>query len=90
MEVGGETWWLGYTEMGRNIDLFTASFLGGSVVKKKKSPPAVQDMQIRSLGWEDTQRRKWQPTPVILPGKSHGQWSLVGYGPRAHKESGMT
>ena len=36
MEVGGETWWLGYTEMGRNIDLFTASFLGGSVVKKKK------------------------------------------------------
>ena len=26
-------------------------------------------------------RRKWQPTPVSLPGKSHGQRSLVGYGP---------
>ena len=26
-------------------------------------------------------RRKWQPTPVLLPGKSHGQRSLVGYGP---------
>ena len=24
--------------------------------------------------------RKWQPTPVSLPGKSHGQRSLVGYG----------
>ena len=35
-------------------------------------------------------RRKWQPTPVSLPGKSHGQRSLVGYSPWGHKESGMT
>ena len=27
------------------------------------------------------QRRQWQPTPVLLPGKSHGQRSLVGYNP---------
>ena len=26
-------------------------------------------------------RRQWQPTPVLLPGKSHGQRSLVGYSP---------
>ena len=26
-------------------------------------------------------RRKWQPTPVLLPGKSHGRRSLVGYSP---------
>ena len=26
-------------------------------------------------------RRKWQPTPVFLPGKSHGQRSLAGYSP---------
>ena len=25
------------------------------------------------------QRRKWQPTPVFLPGTSHGQGSLMGY-----------
>ena len=25
------------------------------------------------------QRRKWQPTPILLPGKSHGQRSLAGY-----------
>ena len=30
-------------------------------------------------------RRKWQPTPVFLPGKSHGQGSLVGYSPQGHK-----
>ena len=29
-------------------------------------------------------RRKWQPTPVLLPGKFHGQRSLVGYGPWGH------
>ena len=26
-------------------------------------------------------RRKWQPTPVLLPGESHGQRSLAGYSP---------
>ena len=30
-------------------------------------------------------RRKWQPTPVFLPGKSHGQRSLVGYSPWSQK-----
>ena len=31
-------------------------------------------------------RRKWHPTPVFLPGKSHGQRSLVGYSPWGHTE----
>ena len=35
-------------------------------------------------------RRQWQPTPVHLPGKSHGQRSLVGCSPWAHKESDTT
>ena len=35
-------------------------------------------------------RRKWQPTPVHLPGKSHGRSSLVGYSPWGQKESDMT
>ena len=34
--------------------------------------------------------RKWQPTPVLLPGKSHGQRSLVDYSPWDHKESDTT
>ena len=36
------------------------------------------------------QRRKWQPTPVFLPGESHGQRSLVGYSPQGCKESDTT
>ena len=35
-------------------------------------------------------RRKWQPTPVFLPGEFHGQSSLVGYSPWGHKESETT
>ena len=35
-------------------------------------------------------RRKWQPTPVFLPGESHGQRSLVGYSPWGCKESDTT
>ena len=35
----------------------------------------------RKIPW----KRKWQPTPVFLPGKSHGQRSLKGYSPWTHK-----
>ena len=35
-------------------------------------------------------RREWQPSPVLLPGKSHGQRSLVGYSPWGRKESDAT
>ena len=37
-------------------------------------------MQVLSLGWEDPWRSKWQPTPVFLPGKSHGEnepWQAI-------------
>ena len=33
---------------------------------------------------------QWQSTPVLLPGKSHGQRSLVGYSPWGHEESFTT
>ena len=36
---------------------------------------------VRKIPW----RRKWQPTPVFLPGKSHGQKRLAGYSPWSHK-----
>ena len=41
---------------------------------------------VRKITWW----RKWQPTPVFLPGKSHGWRNLVGYSPWGHKESDMT
>ena len=58
--------------------LFPRSSPGGSVVK---NPPAKQETRIQSLGWEDPRRREWHPTPVFLPGKSHGQRSLGGCSP---------
>ena len=48
---------------------------GGPVVKN------LPAKQVQSLFWEDPWRREWQPTSVFLPGKSHGQRSLVRYSP---------
>ena len=42
------------------------------------------------LFYEDVRRRQWQPTPVLLPGKSHGERSLVDYSPWDRKELDMT
>ena len=41
---------------------------------------------VRKIPW----RRKWQPTPAFLPGKSPGQRSLAGYSPQDCEESDMT
>ena len=66
-------------------------FPGGSVVKN--FPANVGDAgeagsvsRIRKILW----RRKWQPTLVFLPGKSHGQRSPSGYSPQGCKELYMT
>ena len=65
-------------------------FPSGSVVK---TLPATQEMQadvlhppVRKIPW----RRTWQPTPVFLPGESHGQRSLAGYSKWGCKESDRT
>ena len=60
--------------------------------KKKKKKTRLQcrrpgfNSWVRKIPW----RRTWQPTPVFLPGKSHGQRSLAGYSPRGDKESDTT
>ena len=63
-------------------------FPAGSMVK---NPPAKTgdtgdssfDPWVGKIPW----RREWQPTPVFLPGESHGQRSLVGYSPWGPKET---
>ena len=55
-----------------------------------KNPPVMQETQVQSLGRKDPLRRKWQPTPVLLPGEFHGQRSLAGYSLWDHKESDAT
>ena len=58
-----------------------------------KNPPAnAADMRqgfdawVRKIPW----RREWQPTPVLLPGKSHGQGASQAIVHGGHKESDMT
>ena len=49
---------------------------------------ACQGRRLRFYPWirkSPWRRRKWQPTPVFLPGKSHGDRSLVGYSLRGHR-----
>ena len=58
----------------------------GSVVKNL---PANEDRfypWVGKIPW----RRKWHPTPILLPGESHGNRSLEGYCPWDRKESGTT
>ena len=42
---------------------------------------------ISAFSMESVGRRQWHPTPVLLPGKSNGQRSLVGCSPRGREES---
>ena len=61
-------------------------------IKKKNNPKTYPATLIlvqhswKTFWW----RRKWQSTPVFLPGESHGWRSLVGYSPWDHKELDTT
>ena len=77
---------LGWEIPWRRDRLSTPVFLGfrgGS--DGKESACNVGDLSsipgVVKIPW----RREWKPTPVVLPGKSHGQRSLVGYSPGGHK-----
>ena len=56
----------------------------------KRTPVRVDQSMHMALLDLNHRRRQWHPTPVLLPGKSHGQRSLVGCSPQGHKESDMT
>ena len=47
------------------------------------------ETQVRSLDRENPLEKGMATTPVFLPGKSHGQKSLVGYSPWGHKDLDM-
>ena len=58
--------------------------------KKKKSACQCRRPSFHPSVGKIPWRRKWQPTPVFLPGCSHGQSSLAGYSPWGCKESDTT
>ena len=55
--------------------VFILAFLVAQMVR---SLPAVQEMQVWSLGQEDPPEEAWQPTPVVLPGEFREERSLMG------------
>ena len=68
--------------------LYVYMIFGGDSGKE----PACQSRRCRRHGFDPwvrktPRRRKWQPTPPVFPGGSHGQRSLVGYSPQGRKES---
>ena len=60
------------------------------VAQMVKRLPAMQETRVRFLIGKILWRRKWQSTPALLPGKSHGWRSLIGYSPWGCKESDTT
>ena len=63
---------------------------GSSAIKNSPAMPETQETRMLSMRREMPWRRKWQLTPVFLPGALHGQRSLRHYCPWGCKESDMT
>ena len=77
----------------RNLASFTLEYELSRWLSGKRICHLRQELQETLVGsWvrKIPQRRKWQPTPVFLPGESHGWRSLAGYSPWGCKESHMT
>ena len=76
-------------------DLRFQRFILAAVQKKKKDRRARTEAGriVRRQLQESrrkTRRRQWHPTPLLLPGKSHGRRSLVGYSPWGREQSDTT
>ena len=94
IEIGGI-----HGELSSNNNTFLSLFSqdwGYTYIKSRRLPrqisgkePSCQssfDPWLGKIPW----RKKWQPTPIFLPGEHNGQRSLAGYSPWDHRESDMT
>ena len=60
------------------------------VAQMVKRLPTLWQTRLQSLGREDLLEKQWHPTPLLLPGKSHGWRNLVGCSPWGREESDTT
>ena len=74
--------------MWYHVVLFKCSFPDGSAVKKLPATQKMKETCVRSWARKIPWSRNWQPTPVIVPEKSHGQRSLVSYSSNGCKRIG--
>ena len=79
--ITGKTIW----RWSRSINHMSQSLLASNISSEASSAlSSFKELKrFRALFW----RRQWQPTPVLLPGKSHGRRSLVGCSPWGGEES---
>ena len=70
--------------------IYTLERLMFEVPKSRVQIPEMAIAYLDSVFRCPAQRRQWHPTPVLLPGKSHGWRSLVGCSPWGHWESDTT
>ena len=71
--------WMACTPSDGYQAQFSRGFPDGSTVKNL--PVSAGGAGLIPTSGRFPWRKKWQPTPVFLSGKSHRQWSLVGYSP---------
>ena len=74
-----------YKTLGQKFSEVYHRYRASLVAHTIKNLPAMEEPWVGKILW----RRKWQPPPVFLPGKSHGQRSLAGYSPWSFKECNM-
>ena len=68
------------------LDTSTTGFPGGTSWQYRRHKTHRFYPWARKIPW----RSAWQPTPVLVPGESHGQRGLAGYSPQGRKESDTT
>ena len=73
------------TRPGKPTCVYTCGRLSWSRIRLQCGRPGF-DPWVGKSPW----RREWHPTPVSLPGESHGQRSPTGYSPSGHKELDTT
>ena len=91
----GEAWWAAVSRVAQSqtwlkwLSSSSSRWLSGKIIHlpmQETQETRRFDLWVRKISW----RRKWQLTPVFLPGKSSRQRTLVGYSPRGRKESDLT
>ena len=75
-----------YSDVSALIKGLCVVLWASSVTQWLRISLLMQERQVQKIPW----RRKWQPTPVFLPEKCHGQMSFSGYSPWVAEESDMT
>ena len=69
------------------VSYYVPDIANAEKTKRKRYNPCFQHIRGKQ---RKQRRRRWLPTPVLLPGKSHGRKSLVGYSPWGCEELDMT